>query len=128
MKIEEYPLPPECPYCGEKIQFTSSLQFYGRDYGTNVYYCPRCCASTTTHGDTDKPKGRLADSGLKARRRHAHALFDPMWKNKTHFKNRRKAMRWLGSVSCGHFAWMDRDEIEQVIERLQRMSAQAPAV
>lgn len=78
-----------CQYCQQEAVFMSTEQFYGRDYGTNMWVCKPCDAYVGTHKRTDVPKGTLANKELREWRKKAHAVVDPLWLNQT--KNRRDA-------------------------------------
>lgn len=70
-----------CGYCGKTSVMVSSLEFYGRDYGTNVYKCGECNAYVGTHKGTTIPLGTLANAELRELRRCCHSLIDPYWKS-----------------------------------------------
>ncbi|RST66847.1 hypothetical protein EJB14_10085 [Bacillus pumilus] len=85
-----------CPYCHRQAQFLTSLAYYGRDYGTNVYVCIPCGASVGTHRRSKTPLGTMANAELKGLRMKAHELFDPLWKNKV--MSRKAAYAFLRKV------------------------------
>lgn len=85
-----------CPYCGREPVFLSSKEFYGRDYGTNVYLCRPCNAYVGTHGKGKTPLGTLANKSLREMRKRAHAAFDPLWKSKK--MSRSKAYKWMAEI------------------------------
>lgn len=90
-----------CPYCEKEAVFTTSEEFYGRDYGTNLYVCRPCDARIGTHGRSDKPLGTLATLELRELRKQAHAVFDPLWKKNGKEKlgmRRTEAYQWLQQV------------------------------
>ncbi len=71
---------PLCPYCGGTSTFRpDSRHIYGRDYGP-LYECVDCRAWVGVHAGTRRPLGRLADRKLRAWKRQAHAVFDPLWR------------------------------------------------
>ncbi len=65
-----------CPYCGREARLITSKDFYGRDYGTNVYACHPCAAYVGTHKNSIAPLGTLAKKGLREMRKRTHAAFD----------------------------------------------------
>lgn len=71
-----------CPYCHRPAQFLTSLEYYGRDFGSNVYACIPCGASVGTHRRSKRPLGTMANAELRGLRKQAHHLFDPLWRNK----------------------------------------------
>ncbi|MFC5587578.1 zinc-finger-containing protein [Sporosarcina soli] len=78
-----------CPYCDKPARFVSSREFYGRDYGTNLYVCTLCDARVGTHGRGKTPLGTLANGNLRNLRKMCHARIDPLWKSR---KMSRKAV------------------------------------
>jgi zinc-finger-containing domain len=90
------PLYVTCPYCGSQAEFTTSQEFYGRDYGTNIYVCRPCDAYVGTHKRTNIPKGSLATKELRRWRIAAHNKFDAMWRGKK--RSRTDAYRWMQKV------------------------------
>lgn len=89
-----------CPYCGKPARFMTSQEFYGKDYGTNLYSCQPCDARIGTHERTAKPLGTLAKPELRKLRMEAHKLFDPLWKpnykgNGKRRMSRKQAYSWL---------------------------------
>lgn len=69
-----------CPYCGNPAQFMTSNEFYGQDYGTNLYVCRPCDARIGTHRGSKRPLGTLANDRLRKLRMYCHSLIDPFWK------------------------------------------------
>lgn len=76
-----------CPYCNDKALFVNSSAVYQRDYGM-IYLCPRCDAYVGVHKKTNEPLGTLANAELRAWRKKAHAVFDPLWEKKLEIKQR----------------------------------------
>lgn len=111
-----------CQYCGREAVFLSSREFYGKDYGTNLYLCRYCDAYVGTHGRTDKPKGTLANAELRQLRMKAHNLFDPLWKGKR--MNRTQAyqlmQKWLDlPKERAHIAMLTKEECLLFIQEVQ---------
>lgn len=85
-----------CPYCGKQAKFMTSVEYYGRDYGKNLYVCHGCKASVGTHGNTKKPLGTLANKELKNLRMMCHGSFDVLWKQR--LVHRGKAYQMLMQI------------------------------
>lgn len=82
-----------CPYCGGSSQYVDSAVIYGRSYGM-IYLCAPCDAYVGVHHKTSKDAlGRLANAELREWKKHAHGVFDKLWKER--HMNRTKAYRWL---------------------------------
>ncbi|MBN8200511.1 zinc-finger-containing protein [Bacillus sp. NTK034] len=84
-----------CPYCGNEAKFLTTKEFYGKDYGTNVYSCKPCNAYVGTHGRSKTPLGTMANPKLRSLRKCAHSLFDPLWKSKKKQMSRTSAYVWM---------------------------------
>ncbi|MGG6445723.1 zinc-finger-containing protein [Pseudobacillus badius] len=69
-----------CPYCGNAAKFMTSKEFYGKDYGSNLYVCKPCDARIGTHRNSKTPLGTLANDELRRLRITCHSLIDPYWK------------------------------------------------
>lgn len=69
-----------CGYCGEQAKYTTTKEFFGRDYGYNLYVCHQCDARVGTHKGTTAPKGTLANERLRKMRQKCHILIDPYWR------------------------------------------------
>jgi hypothetical protein len=85
-----------CPYCGNETKFMTSKEFYGIDYGTNIYVCYPCDAYVGTHGKSKNPLGTPANRELREMRKYAHSMFDPLWKRRK--MNRTNAYKWMQQV------------------------------
>ena len=113
-----------CPYCSGKATLRSSRVVYTQDYG-NIWVCenyPECDAFVGCHKGTDTPKGTLASEELRELRKHAHWLFDSIWKNGE--MTRRQVYKRLAEVLAipktrAHIAMLDEDECRQLISSLQ---------
>lgn len=113
-----------CPYCNKKARFTSSKKFYGRDFGTNIYFCKRCDARVGTHGRGKRPVGTMANAELRNWRMTAHSIFDPIWKGKGKLMTRSEAyvlMQKLMDMSPkeAHIGMMDKKQVLKLIERVK---------
>jgi len=74
-----------------------------------------------TYSDNITSLGRVADKELRKLRNQGHTTFDPLWRNKTHFKNQKKAYNWLSEkmnipLEFTHFGMFT---IEQCLEAIQ---------
>ena len=73
-------LAPICPYCKVETKLADSECIYGRSYGF-IYLCEPCKAYCGVHKGTLKPLGTPANKELRALRKEAHSLLDPLWKS-----------------------------------------------
>lgn len=114
----------ECNYCGKEAEFMSSKEFYGRDYGVNMYVCRPCDAYTSTHGKGKTPKGTLATPRLRKLRMTAHSIFDPLWRGKYRRMSRGKAYRWMQEAmdmtpEQAHIGMMNEEQCQELILKLK---------
>lgn len=96
-----------CDYCSQPARLVHGGVIYPH---INLFYekgkpvpvssrffwqCVPCRAYVGTHKDspTNQPLGRLANAELRNAKKAAHAIFDPLWKEKT--MSRSKAYAWL---------------------------------
>jgi len=117
-----------CPYCGAPVEFKPSSYIYDWAYNNGyVFICtryPKCDAYVGCHGTSKNPLGTLADSGLRARRRDAHFLFDQLWEKGAGRKSRMsrtQAYQALAEalglpIQDTHIGQFDRRRCQQVIE------------
>ena len=71
-----------CPYCNAPAVLVDSAEVYhGNSYGM-IWLCRPCQAWVGVHKGSDKPLGRLANKELRDWKIRAHAVFDPIWKEK----------------------------------------------
>lgn len=128
-KAVYYPVPTLCRYCGNEVKYVSNKELYGKEYGadkgTNMcYMCVNCKASVGVHPYTDIPLGIMADDNLKALKKEAHELFDPLWKSGQ--MTRSEAYSWLANKlsiparEC-HIGWFDEDMLNRVIKGMKRL-------
>lgn len=117
--------PTECPYCGNKVVYTSNAEIYGgKQYGNGYcYLCRNCGASVGIH-DTKrkKPLGRLATKELKKLKMECHSNFDYLWK-KAGFK-RQDCYGYLADklglrFRETHFGWFDEEYLKKSLEILK---------
>ncbi len=106
----------------KESKFVSSKEFYGKDYGSNLYVCDPCNAYIGTHKNSDKPLGTMAKYQLRELRKRAHSLFDPLWKSRK--MSRSKAYRWLQKVMNlsseeAHIGLFDENQCRKIIRILE---------
>lgn len=112
-----------CPYCNKPATFSTSLQFYGKNYGTNVYHCDDCDARVGTHGKGKRALGTLANKELRDLRMTCHRLIDPYWRTKK--MSRRRVYERLAafmeiSAQEAHIAMFNEDQCRKVIAKFER--------
>lgn len=110
-----------CPYCGNEAKFMSSKEFYGKDFGSNLYVCRPCDAYVGTHGKGKTPLGTMANQRLRELRKTAHSIFDPMWRGK-YKMSRSKAYAWMAEVmdlpgEKAHIGMFNDDQCKALIEK-----------
>ena len=110
-----------CPYCGNEAKFITSKEFYGKDYGTNVYSCNPCDAYVGTHGNGKVPLGMMATAELRTYRKRAHSAFDQLWKSGK--MSRHKAYSWMAEQmelepKDAHIAMFDVEKCKGLIEKV----------
>lgn len=71
-----------CPYCQQPAKLVDSKVIYGTSYG-NMWLCRPCDAYVGVHKNDglNRPLGTLANAETRRWRGHAHAAFDPIWKD-----------------------------------------------
>jgi len=120
-KVETYPIPTKCIYCGADVIFTSNAAVYGSEYGNGkCYKCTRCDAFVGVHTKTDIPLGILANKELRELKKQCHALFDPVWKEQNNMQ-RGQAYRILAKkldipVEQCHFGWFGKETLEKCVK------------
>lgn len=108
-----------CPYCNKVAEFISTKEFYGKDYGTNIYLCRPCDAYVGTHGKGKKPLGTMANNRLRNLRKMAHNRFDPLWRKRK--MSRGNAYKWLSEqmnipVKECHIGMFNEEQCLQVVK------------
>jgi len=108
-----------CQYCQQEAVFMTTEQFYGRDYGTNMWVCRPCNAYVGTHKRTDVPLGTLANKELREWRKKAHAVVDPLWRGRR--KSRTQVYSWIQHVMKmtkeeAHIGMMDVEDCKRLIQ------------
>lgn len=114
----------ECPYCTGPVEFTTSKQFYGINYGINIYVCYPCDAYVGTHGKGKTPKGTIANKQLRSLRMTAHSIFDPLWKGKFRKMGRAGAYRLMQRLmdlppEKAHIAMFDENQCRLLISKIK---------
>jgi hypothetical protein len=74
-----------------------------------------------TYSNNKTSLGRVADKNLRALKKKGHELFDPLWKNQSHFKNQREAYIWLSeqmklSLEYTHFGMFTSEQCDLAIK------------
>lgn len=109
----------KCPYCNNDTEFMSSKEFYGRDFGTNVYVCWVCDAYVGTHKNSVKPLGTPANEHLRGLRREAHCIVDTFWKTLA-IESRSATYRWIAETmqlhkDKAHIGMFNEKQCEEII-------------
>lgn len=108
-----------CPYCGNKAEWVSNEEVYGRRFGEKshmMYICRPCDARVGCHQNSKKPFGTMANAQLRAWRMRVHREIDYLWKSG---KMSRKTMYLKLNEMLGHevhVGWSDIDECERILE------------
>ncbi|WEG13976.1 zinc-finger-containing protein [Pullulanibacillus sp. KACC 23026] len=103
----------------------SSEEFYGKDYGANLYVCRPCNAYVGTHGKGKTPLGTMANYNLRQMRKRTHAAFDPIWKYKR--MSRSKAYQWMSEVmnlppDKAHIGMFDEEQCFELLKHIRAIS------
>lgn len=116
-----------CPYCNTEMQFMTSKEFYGTDYGTNIYVCRPCDARVGTHGKSKTSLGTPANAQLRNLRKTAHYYFDRLWRTSVNGRermNRGKAYVKLQQLMNmtpkeAHIGNFNEEQCRECIEKLK---------
>lgn len=94
---------PICPYCGKPAACVTGADVYPHrsDLAQKPFWmCAPCGAWIGCHPGTTQPLGRLADAELRAAKRAAHEVFDPLWRtNGSRNRNRKSRERAYAALS-----------------------------
>ncbi|MNW28155.1 hypothetical protein D3C74_49700 [compost metagenome] len=125
MRVVELAPISKCDNCGSEVEMVSSREFYGVDYGNNVYRCTSCDSYVGTHRNSSIPLGTLADAELRSLRRECHQLFDPVWKIGN--VKRSRAYKWLAlkmklPKEKAHIGMFNKDQCRRLIDILDEIS------
>lgn len=112
-----------CPYCKGQARFMSSKEFYGRDYGSNIYVCRPCDAYVGTHKGSATPLGTLANGVTRQWRMNAHNWFDSLWKRK--IMSRSRAYQWMRenmglTAEEAHIGRFNAEQCDKLIQLVRR--------
>lgn len=115
----------KCPYCNRTPEFMTSKEFYGTDYGSNVYVCRPCDAYVGTHGRGKTPLGTLANEETRRWRKTAHSILDPMWKGKYQTMSRGQVYGWLQatmnlSAEAAHIGKFNVQQCKELVEHVKK--------
>ena len=112
---------PICPECGKESQQATGERIYPHRqdlWHLKFYLCEDCNAYVGCHRTTGEPLGSLATEDIRAARREAHAVFDPVWKQGV--MQRHKAYSWLAKklgikVKDCHIGQFDVETCKRVV-------------
>jgi len=134
--IQEILKGKRCPYCHCGTELVTGDVIYPArvDDDPRPYYLYkkyyRCTIDKShyvgTYDDNVTSLGRLADPELRELKRQGHGIFDPLWKNKSHFKNSREAYKWLSKMmkmpkKRTHFGMFTIEECKRAIGFCQEL-------
>ena len=101
-KKKRKPVQIRCPDCGRPALFRPASDIYGSyciDREGFVYVCSgypdKCDAYVGAHAHNLRPKGMMADGGLRHQRILAHQALDAVWKEG--WMTRNETYAWLGN-------------------------------
>jgi hypothetical protein len=105
--------PHVCP--AHAVALAGTPTRYGVRWGCPVEGCTVVCWA----GGTSTP----ADAETRVLRHRCHELFDPRWRDRTHFRSRRGAYKWLADVmgvpaEKAHIGMFDRAQCERLLRLL----------
>lgn len=118
------PVPTVCPHCQSPVTLVNNKVIYRRQYGAwpFAYLCSNadCDSCVGLHPKTDIPKGTLANKPMRAARKAAHAVFDPMCEKlgmdrDTSYIWMAKQME-IADVNHAHIGWFDVDQCNKLID------------
>jgi hypothetical protein len=74
-----------------------------------------------TYSGNKTSLGRVADKELRKLKNKGHNTFDPLWRNKTHFKNQKEAYNWLSKrmnipLEFTHFGMFTIEQCKEAIQ------------
>lgn len=120
-----------CPYCSCETKLVSGEEVYPNwtkasprpKFLDKKYYM--CVVNSDhyvgTYSDNITSLGRIADKELRKFKNQGHNTFDPLWRNKIHFKNQNEAYKWLSekmniSLNYTHFGMFTIEQCKQAIK------------
>lgn len=129
---------PTCPYCEASSALVTGAAIYPHMpalHSRHFYHCAPCDAWVGCHPGTTLALGTLANKPLRLARKHAHEVFDPIWRVRVSKEGvprstaRKEAYAWLSEElripnnEC-HIAMMGVDDCHRVIDLCQRLHRQ----
>lgn len=126
-----------CPYCncgtelvlGDIIYPTRVNDHPRPTFLDKKYYVCKLSPNhyVGTYADNITSLGRLADTELRKLKNRGHTVFDPLWKNKVHFKNQRDAYKWLSEkmnlpIDLTHFGMFTNEQCLEAIKYCNEIS------
>ncbi len=126
-----------CPYCDCETKLIAGEEVYSNwnketprpKFLDKKYYA---CVKNNDHyvgtyADNKTSLGRVADKELRKLKNQGHNTFDPLWKEKTHFKNQKEAYKWLSEqmnlpLEYTHFGMFTVGQCKMAIEHCNKLS------
>lgn len=119
------PAPTHCPHCGGPVALVRNGAIYGREYGEWpwAYLCAPCDAYVGLHPFTGIPLGTLATAPIRAARKRAKSLFNPIWQDGE--MTRSEAYAWASEAlglppSATHIGMFSVEQCEALILAIAR--------
>jgi hypothetical protein len=120
-----------CPYCNCETKLVSGEVVYPNwakesprpKFVDKKYYM--CVMNSDhyvgTYSGNKTSLGRVADKELRKLKNKGHNTFDPLWRNKTHFKNQKEAYNWLSKrmnipLEFTHFGMFTIEQCKEAIQ------------
>jgi hypothetical protein len=117
-----------CPYCQCETNEVTDKEIFGpySNYDKKFIQCKMNRDHYVGTYRNGKSLGRLANLTLRRKKMEAHAIFDPLWKNKI-FKSRDAAYTWLSSKMSlpkdeTHFGMFDETQCDKAIRLMNRFN------
>lgn len=127
-----------CPYCNCETNLVGGAVVYPHrinddplpKFMKSKYYM--CLENSNhyvgTYQCNVRSLGRVADSELRKLKQKGHKTFDPLWKNKQHFKNQKEAYFWLSEkmnlpFKYTHFGMFSNEQCLQAIEACEELAS-----
>lgn len=117
--------PKICNICGEKVEYISNAEIYGRQYGSGFCYrCTACGAYVGTHKPwPDKAMGILADAEMREWKMKCHRLFDSFWQGMGRRRRNQLYVKLAGELGIPsgdcHFGYFDLDQLRRAYQILK---------
>ena len=125
-----------CPYCECESKLVKGENVYPHKINETPrpYYLDKMfyqCINNPNHyvgtyKDNETSLGRIADTDLRRWKNKGHRAFDPLWKDKIHFKNQQEAYQWLSDkmelpIEHTHFGMFTIDQCQKAIKFCEEM-------